>query len=525
MSAEQIFPFSFKPGVKRDNTLFEGEYYTDGLWCRWDRGKPRKIGGYLQAYNQFSGVVRGDVISFPIDGFNWIYGGSADVLETVLLTPNGGAGAYYDVTPSGFVDDPQNEWSMTSIYDSSGSTTMLVVVATPTLSDVASATEKQVYFGDIISGVALTELGTPGDIMASGGVVAAPPYLFIYGHDGFIAWSDKNAIANIGSGGGGDAGEARICSNKIVKGMALRGGSTTAPAVLFWSLDTLQRVSFVGTTAGVFRNDTIATNISILSSHAVTDYDGIFYWPGVDRFLSYNGVVQEVPNEMNRDFFYDNYNKLYPQKIFSFKNPRYGEIWTCFPFGQSTEANWAIIQNVREGTWYDTPLPEGGRSTGISPSSTLPYPLLFGVEADDVDKYSLWMHEYGVDKIAGGQPLAIESFYETANIAWMAEGPMNASWVGMDNWVRIIRIEPDFVLTGSLEFTIKGRSFADAPDLPSQTYTYSGLADSGYKIDVRKQFRQPRIQVRSNEAGGNFYAGQPTYTLAKGDVRAAPGAI
>lgn len=518
MAEERIYPFSFKPGVKRDNTLFEGEYYTDGLWCRWDRGKPRKIGGYLRAYNQFSGIVRGETQKFPINGYNWIYGGSEGALETVLLSPNGTGGTYYNVTPAGFVTNPQHEWSMTSIYDSSGSTTMIVAVAKLTLNDVADATENQIYYGNIIAGTALAALGSN---TTSGGVVALPPYLFIYGHDGYVAWSDKNAIANIGAGAGGDAGEARICSSKVVKGMPLRGGATNAPAGLFWSLDTLQRISYVGGDS-VFRNDTLATEISILSSNATIDYDGIFFWPGVDRFLSYNGVVQEVPNEMNRDFFFNNYNKLYAQKIFAFKVPRYGEIWYCFPYGQSTEANWAIIQNVREKTWYDTPLPEGGRSAGMSSSSTFPYPLLFGVEPDDVNKYSLWMHEYGVDKLSGGQPLAIDSYYETANIAWMGEGPMNASWVGRDRWVRVIRIEPDYVLTGSLQFTLKGRDFADSPDLASKTYYYDG--STTFKIDSRKQYRQLRIQVRSNEAGGDYFQGTPCYTLGEGDKRASAGA-
>jgi hypothetical protein len=34
------------PGIKRDGTKFEGEYYVDGQWVRWQRGLPRKIGGY-----------------------------------------------------------------------------------------------------------------------------------------------------------------------------------------------------------------------------------------------------------------------------------------------------------------------------------------------------------------------------------------------------------------------------------------------------------------------------------------------
>ena len=35
-----------KPGIKRDGTRYEGDFYVDGEWCRFQRGLPRKIGGY-----------------------------------------------------------------------------------------------------------------------------------------------------------------------------------------------------------------------------------------------------------------------------------------------------------------------------------------------------------------------------------------------------------------------------------------------------------------------------------------------
>jgi hypothetical protein len=33
-------------GIKRDGTQFEGDYYVDGQWCRFQRKLPRKMGGY-----------------------------------------------------------------------------------------------------------------------------------------------------------------------------------------------------------------------------------------------------------------------------------------------------------------------------------------------------------------------------------------------------------------------------------------------------------------------------------------------
>lgn len=518
MAQSQIYPINVKPGIKRDNTQFEGDYYTDGEWCRFYRGKPKKMGGYQSVYDQYEEIIRGECYSFSSNGYNNIYAGSERLLQQLQVTNNGLPGPIYDRTPSGFGTDINNEWKMTAIYNSAGTDMVVVAMATQTLADIADPTDRPIYYGSVNDTAAFTELG----FSVSGGIVALPPYLFAYGNDGYLAWSDKNDIANIGGSGSGDAGDARICVNKVVKGIPIRGGSTNSPSGLFWSLDTLQRISYVGGDA-VFSNDTLATDISILSTNAVIDYEGVIYWPGVDRFLMYNGVVREVENNLSLDFFYNNYNKTCPQKIWSFKVPRYGEIWTCFPFGNSTEANWAIVQNVREGTWYDTPLPEGGRSAGLSPKSTFPYPMLFGVEQNSIDRYNLWMHEYGVDKIIGTQALAIRSFFETCNFDYMAEGIFAQGWQGRNKWVRVIRMEPDFVQSGPLTLTLKGRKFAMGDDDTSQSYTYDGTAQ--FKIDSRKQYRQLRLNVESNVQGGDYYLGEMVWELAEGDVRAAAGAV
>ncbi len=512
-----IYPINVKPGIKRDNTEFEGDYYTDGEWCRFYVGKPKKIGGYRSVYDQYEEIVRGQALNVPNGNLNYIYAGSETQFNMLKVLNDGTPGPSIERTPAGFIDNVNNEWKMTTIYNSSGTDMAIVAMATQTLSDLSDDTDREIYYGIHTAPDALTSLG----LSVSGGIVALPPYLFAYGTDGYLAWSDKNDITNIGESGSGDAGAARISATKVVHGIPIRGGASNSPSGLFWSLDTLQRISYVGGDL-VFSNDTIANDISILSTNAVIDYDGVIYWPGVGRWLMYNGTVQEVPNNLNLDFFFNNYNKTCPEKIFSFKIPRYGEIWTCFPFGNSTECDWAIIQNVREGTWYDTPLPETGRSAGISQKSTFPYPMMFGIQQNSADRYTLWMHEYGVDKILGNQALAIRSFYETCNYAYMAEGPFAQGWQGKNKWVRCIRIEPDFVLTGNLRITLKGRQFAMSDEEPDKSFIFDPSVSP--KIDVRKQYRQLRLNVESNVQGGDFYSGEPVWELEEGDVRASTGA-
>jgi hypothetical protein len=110
----------------------------------------------------------------------------------------------------------------------------------------------------------------------------------------------------------------------------------------------------------------------------VIEYDGIYYWCGVDRFLMYNGVVKEVPNNMNQNWFFDNLNYAQRQKVYATKVPRYGEIWWFYPRGSSTECNDAIIYNIREQTWYDAGTALGSyRSAGFF-SQVFPFPVNAG---------------------------------------------------------------------------------------------------------------------------------------------------
>lgn len=81
-----IYTLAIKAGIKRDGTVFETEEFTDGVWCRFQRERARKMGGYRQLFSSFSGIYRG-LIAVPFDGVNYIFAGNAfelDVFTTGL---------------------------------------------------------------------------------------------------------------------------------------------------------------------------------------------------------------------------------------------------------------------------------------------------------------------------------------------------------------------------------------------------------------------------------------------------------
>ena len=378
--AEQIVQIKSLPGIKRDGTKFEGDQYVDGQWVRFQRGLPRKMGGYRSINKFLRGLPRA-LAEYTQDLLTYVHAGSSDRLERFFIDGTYNTSVITDRTPtSGFTADDANLWQFATAYDTTNGNQLVAQVA-PNLNCICNSSGGDLFVGNLLGTSVLTQVTTvPANFSVTGGVVTLPPYTFAFGNDGYAAWSVPNTPSDFTGSG---SGNAYITGQKIVKGMPLRGGPGNSPSGLFWSADSLIRASYVGGTP-IFQFDTISSQSSILSSSSVIEYDGIFYWIGTDRFLMFNGVVREIENNINLNFFFDNLNYEQRQKVFAMKVPRFGEIWWCFPFGDSTEPNHAICYNVRENTWYDTELPNDGRGAGIFPA-VFRQPLMSGVAPQDAE--------------------------------------------------------------------------------------------------------------------------------------------
>ena len=353
------------------------------------------------------------------------------------------------------------------------------------------------------------------NVSVSGGVVTLHPYIFVYGNNGLI----KNCAAgNSNDWVSLDANEVNVATGKIVQGLPVRGGSN-APSGLFWSLDSLVRVSYIGgtgTPVQYWRYDIISSQSSILSSQSAIEYDGTYYWCGTDRFLLYNGVVKEIPNNFNQNYFFDNLNYNQRQKVWACKVPRYGEIWWFYPRGDATECTDAIIYNVREQVWYDAGEALGARRSAGYFSQVFAHPIAAGWEADADGYIKVWQHEIGTDAIDGRNALAIESYFETNDLGLVAGGPSEPNMVGINKWLRLERVEPDFIMTGEMTLVVTGRPFAQGADKDSDPYIFG---PDTYKIDMREQRRELRLRFTSNVAGGNYQLGRVLLDADMGDTR------
>jgi hypothetical protein len=709
-------------------------FYNDGEWVRFQRGRPRKIGGFRVISDQLTGPSRGIWVN-PQNAFTSIFSGYNNGLQVLTIDNNGVGAGVGDFTLSNFTQSNLNLWQFDGFYDVAG-TGLQSLIAHPglNLTSIDNDVNTPVLIGDITAlnmqqigvftdtattvnlnnvitlaaanpligaGQTVTGAGIPANttvvsvsttsvtisnnatasatvvvtfnnnISVSGGVVSLHPYLFVYGNNGLI---QNCSAGNTNDWVSADANATNVASGKVVQGLPVRGGSN-APSGLFWTLDSLVRVSFIGGTGTppqFWRYDIISSQSSILSSQSAIEYDGVYYWCGVDRFLLYNGVVKEIPNNMNQNYFFDNLNYDQRQKVWATKVPRYGEIWWFYPRGDATECTDAIIYNVRENTWYDageargaqrsagyfsqvfaypvaadwhtstaetvftetynevsgsvflysdtyntqvalrqvisgsniptgttvvaittsnlktlgaitggsgyvngsyvnvtltggsgsgakatigvsgtavttvtitargagyaigdvlsaTAASLGGTGAGFSVPVTAIYlqaiqmsaaatgtgaaALTFSIPANLI---AMFQHEIGTDEIDGQNVRAILSSFETNDLSWLGGGPSQPQPEGVNRWIRVERIEPDFLQSGDMTVIVTGRPFAQGEDKESDPYVFG--PNTG-KIDMREQRRELRLRFTSDVAGGNYQLGKLVLNAEIGDVR------
>lgn len=496
-----IETLGIKPGITRDLTPFSSPTYLDGDWVRFYQGLPQKIGGYREISRNHDSIIRGSFV-FSKDNLVFAYGFGQNKCYLSLTTQDGSTCIASPVN-LGIAAGDYN-FQVDSIFDSTGGgTNFLLVHPQNNLSDLSSSVNTNIYYSIIGANPPSFSVVTDGlgnNISVSGGIVVLHPYVFAYGNDGLIKNSNQNKVNDWEVAVGKDANEVNVAYTKIVKGLPIRGGG---PAGLFWSLNSLIKVSYVGGSVG-FKYDIISSNTSVLSSNGIVEYDGMFFWPGVDRFYAYTGTVKELPNPQNLNWFFANLNWAQRSKVWAMKVPRFGEIWWFFPSGDSEECDRAVIYNVRESTWYDT---RCSRSAG-SFNQVFPYPLMYGSEANTSGKFSMFAHEWGKDAVQDGQVQAIKSYFETSHL-----GLPGAQ---QDQWTSLLRVEPDFVQSGNLSLTVIGREHPQSPDVQYETHT---LTPDTEAVDLREQHRIYRVRVESFGVGGHYQMGRTLLHTEPGDLR------
>jgi hypothetical protein len=521
----QPIALNFPPGIQRDGTRLDAEACLDGLWSRFRLGRPRKMGGYHLATKLLGGTGR-RIHMFYKGTQIIIHVGTSATLDQIILDRNGNFISHANRTPATFGGGLNVGWSLDALFDTTSSAVTLMAHAVPDLTIVANGVQTPVFSGIIDDTTPLSNVppplstfgGTYTPPVVASGVVCIQPFVFDMDRDGFLGWSAPNNASTLGiTGGTSGAGNARASAQKIITGLPLRGGGSNSPAALFWSLSEVITANFVGTSAGpTFAFNTVSPSSSILSAQSVIEYDGLYFWAGIDRFLVYNGTVVELPNSFNQDYFFDNMNWDMAGKAFVTKVPHFGEIWFCAPLFGATEPNYAAIYNVREQCWYDTMLPNGGRTAGYF-AQGVRYPVMSSPVSSTQGK--LWLHEYGMDQTGDGVAMPIRSYIETPLLGGPRSNPPSSDGIAFQ------QLEPDIKQTGDMVVWAAGSWNARAGDFADAAAFI--LADpqtpQDQLVGLQTSRRLGRLHFESYTLNGSYVMGRSFVHADKADAHKMGG--
>ena len=151
--ASNLVLLSYKPGIQRDGTIFQGDMCSSGQWVRFQRGKIKKIGGMkapsLPDYTKT--LIASDISLFPYQGriFYYIASSTRITCGEVDLNFNDTENIYNNLNP---VPNGANIlWqSQTIIKDNQR---LIVFFGGNNAGDIAQNSASVIYYGNLFEEV------------------------------------------------------------------------------------------------------------------------------------------------------------------------------------------------------------------------------------------------------------------------------------------------------------------------------------------------------------------------------------
>lgn len=276
-----IDPLQSVPGVQRDGTSFNSNYYNDAQHCRFYLGLPKKIGGYELIDPGSLEIIRNE---YPINKQNSvdIYLGRPSSLNFFNTTLSGITNAEADRTPANFETSVDNLWTFDIWTNQAASTVILLgnnPISTTNATNVVNVTvpDSSIFrAGQILT---LSGAVATGGLTAEQINIEAPITIVDGTHYSFVAPATATATA---TGGGNQVVLSYLTTVALgVNPLATVNGS---PVVTITVPDSsiFQNGQLVGLAGATTTNTILDTTLNVVSPITIVDATHISFVAGTN---------------------------------------------------------------------------------------------------------------------------------------------------------------------------------------------------------------------------------------------------
>ena len=229
-----------------------------------------------------------------------------------------------------------------------------------------------------------------------------------------------------------------------------------------------------------------------IAPNALLEIDGTAYYMAGFKFMTFDGVLQEIPCDVWQSVFADAATRIdreQKDKVYSWFNEKFSELWWLYPSeAGGGENDRYVIFNKGVGCWYT-----GGieRTAAAAPGASYDLPFAFSPDGE------LFLHEVGVD----ADTAAMDAFIETHDFQIAEGATQQLVTCAVPDMLRIV---------GTVELYLKSKIWPQKPAYVTKgPYTITSTTQTkGVKI----KGRQVAIRYRSNALGADMRLGNWTFS-------------
>jgi len=196
-----------------------------------------------------------------------------------------------------------------------------------------------------------------GDLLVAGNLTEKDGTSIVRRLSGVVRTSDVAVPGSVPNNwdpfnaGVSTADEFTLSETNVIKDMKSLQGN-----MFIYATDSIHVMRLSGNVNAPVSFSPVTDEYGCLTTGGVIEYDGKHFIIGgsdIYVFAGNPGDIQSLSDGRIREYFYNNLNPIYEQRLFTLLNHRENEIWVCYPTIASLagECDEAIIWNYRDNAW------------------------------------------------------------------------------------------------------------------------------------------------------------------------------